>query len=834
MKTAVILQCRLSSTRLPGKALIPLGKKTVFEHVLSSMKKVHADEYCVATDGESFSKLKPYADKYGYKLFKGSLNDVLDRYLGAIKMCGADVVVRGTCDNPFLFYEAAQKTLDEFLLLNQKEKTDYFTHTGLPHGSGVEVFLASSLIKAASLTSDLYDHEHVGPALYNHADVFNCVFKKAPDEFYFPELRTTVDTLKDLRRVQNAFYELKALAGSNEGPFSASQIISAFKKEKVSHPFIFFPCIKEGHGTGHLRRCLSLAASTGGHIFIDRNSTYKKLQNLDELIAQSLNEGLKKEQIRTDFSSLEEYETIFTDLFKAPRALRKKLYGFNVVSLDEGSVDKNFASYRIDILPPLKIRSNIQAPFLIPLPENRRSFDSSDKIEKVLICIGGEDKNCVGKKLFPLFKENGFDVTLVSSSNPVENLREKLFNYDLVVTHFGFTAYEAKAAGCRVLLAETSPLHKKLSVKNGFAVLEKKNFSHKGIKKVLSEFLQFDVTSGAAQSAELNAGPTGDSASSNGVSAAFASNGEAPAKTKSLEDAVLELATSKKHPCPVCASLSGKIVSRVKDRTFKKCAGCGMTYISFSVSEKKDIYNHDYFFEGYKKQYGKTYLDDFESIKVQGLRRVKNIQEILRIKNNIKNNGAAPSVLDIGCAMGAFLSAARDKGFDCYGTDIFDGAVDYVKKEIGIKACVSVFPDFNPHSSFGLNEFDAVSLWYVIEHFEDLRPVLKKLSSLVKKGGVLCFSTPSASGVSARFNRKTFFEQSPSDHFTLWKPHNAGRILKPYGFRVKKIVSTGIHPERIKLFKNVKSGTFAFKVLNFFLRLCKMGDTFEIYLRRIK
>ena len=102
-KVSLILQCRLSSTRLKGKALLPLGNGTVLSHVLLSMKKVPCDDYVLATDKESAPFLKDTAEKFGYELYTGSLSDVLSRYTGAIKKYKSDVVVRGTCDNPFLF-----------------------------------------------------------------------------------------------------------------------------------------------------------------------------------------------------------------------------------------------------------------------------------------------------------------------------------------------------------------------------------------------------------------------------------------------------------------------------------------------------------------------------------------------------------------------------------------------------------------------------------------------------------------------------------------------------------------------------------------------------------
>ena len=200
---AVIIQCRISSTRLPGKALKKIGGKTVFEWTMDSMKKVEAGNYIVVTDEDSFSKLQPLAFLHGWKIVKGPLEDVLERFCIAIRKFSCKTVLRATADNPFLFYEAAQALVDEYFRQDQIQKCDYMTWTGLPHGSGVEIFNAESLLKAAEETDDPYDREHVGPALYNHKTRYTSLFYKAPARFYFPDFRTTIDTpsdFSDLRR----------------------------------------------------------------------------------------------------------------------------------------------------------------------------------------------------------------------------------------------------------------------------------------------------------------------------------------------------------------------------------------------------------------------------------------------------------------------------------------------------------------------------------------------------------------------------------------------------------------------------------------------------------
>ena len=289
--------------------------------------------------------------------------------------------------------------------------------------------------------------------------------------------------------------------------------------------------------------------------------------------------------------------------------------------------------------------------------------------------------------------------------------------------------------------------------------------------------------------------------------------------------------------CPVCRkkdAQKNRVVFRIPQRTFRRCGECGMIYISWTEDEKQTEYNQAYFFEDYEKQYGKTYLDDFESIKSQCVRRIGQIDFIHHRSKRHSRNSVTPTVLDIGCAMGPFLSAASDSGWQVFGTDISQEAVDYVQKTLNFPAVCSAFPDVDSERELGVEKFDAVTMWYVIEHFQDLDSVLKKISTLVKKGGVFAFSTPSASGISARFNTRLFFEQSPSDHFTIWELKNAKKILAKYGFKIMKIVPTGIHPERLSLIKKVgwKNGDVRMKFAAMVCRTFKLGDTVEIYCKK--
>ena len=820
----VIVQCRLSSTRLPGKALKELGGKPILAWVLSSMKKVPADYYYVATDSASYEALLPVCKEYGFECFAGSLEDVLDRFISLLNTIKTQTVIRATADNPFLFYEAAEESV---LLFEEKNKgkshCDYLTYSGLPHGSGIEIFSAESLKKAAAETNDPYDHEHVGPAFYNHKERYACEFVPAPRRYNFPELRTTIDTYSDyLRAISIVNYmDTKAY----EGPYTTEEILEACRSNFVKYPLVLVPSVVKGHGTGHLRRCLNAAQQGKFFVYIQDD---KSLAETDSLLEEYYQSGLSKNQIINKIPDESYLPAIITDTFELTQNQLKELAkNRSLISIDEGSRFTDYCDYLLDIIPSYKCNrlANISDSAFITMPKNvREPFAENgikNKIEKFLICLGGEEPSNLTIPAVKAFARKFPDakITAIFSNEespyvdyagghniefvkPLPGLREKLYEYDIVVTHYGLTAFEAVYAGCGVILLPTSKLHKKLAEKYNFAYVKDKSISVSSLDAAL--------------------------ASENLYAKSFL-QGDLKGDRKSISDFLRHLAAGKKMCCPICGEFPAEpdqVISRNESRTYRRCSKCGMIYMAFTTIEDKK-YQKAYFFEDYKKQYGKTYEEDFESIKAQGLRRVSVIKNLLGSKGE--------TLLDIGCAYGPFLSAAADSGINPFGTDIADDAVAYVQQKLKYPAVCSTFPEIDTAEEFGIAQFDIVTMWYVIEHFKDLGSVLRKVSSLVKKGGLFAFSTPSGEGISALSDKDHFYQISPTDHYTIWEPTRADSILHKFGFKVERIVSTGHHPERFPSIKKseAKPGSLKWKLTEAESRVKKLGDTVEIYCKKI-
>jgi len=631
------------------------------------------------------------------------------------------------------------------------------------------------------------------------------VNEAAPDEWYYPEMRTTIDTRADYER---ACLMTEALARKEHSlPSSTPAILEAWRF--VTRTLVFVPAVHPGQGTGHLQRLCSLVSALHADwrcllvLPEDSPSRFLVPDPLKHLVVSVLPET-------AHLVILDNFRTSVTDM----RSIRK--IG-PVVSLDDGGAGRGEADYLLDIIPGIPgtlCPPNMCSPDFMPLPANRRK-DSVGAINRILVLAGGENAGGLAMPAARLLAEEGHDVTVIDPSaagiskidenltisGPVIELRETLFRYDLVVTHFGFTAFEALAAGCRVLLFSPGTYHYRLAKANGFSAIPPGNITHQAFRKILDRgVLVPSVITTVSEHRDLS-------------------------------HAISHLASRNVFECPLCgASASTSVRARSEDRTIAVCPDCGMEYLAF-VTAGQQTYSRSYFFDEYKAQYGKTYLEDFDSIRTNGLTRLAVLDRL--IAANFRHPELADkTLLDIGCAFGPFLSAARDSGWIPFGTDISGDAVAYVRDVLQIPAVVSAFPAPDGENSLNGRRFAAVTLWYVIEHFADLQPVLERIGTLLVPGGILAFSTPSVAGVSGRFNSSSFYRNSPRDHYTLWDPRKVRKQLDRYGFTVQKIVSTGHHPERFPFMKGKKTDTNLFRLCLLASRLFGLGDTFEVYARK--
>ncbi|HCM27349.1 MAG: spore coat protein [Treponema sp. GWB1_62_6] len=223
--TAVVLQARIDSSRLPGKALLELGGEPMIFRVMQALQAVAADVRVLACPEDAREAFRSLADRAGFRLVTGSKDDVLSRYCDAIRATGADRVIRATGDNPFVFADAA----NEINLQGERLGADYASYAGLPYGTGVEALRSEALLRAEREAGNPHEREHVCPYLYGNPDAFLLHRPVAPSDWRMSGMRVSVDTREDCDRARRLYEELILLQGD---PFrtSAPAVIAAWRK----------------------------------------------------------------------------------------------------------------------------------------------------------------------------------------------------------------------------------------------------------------------------------------------------------------------------------------------------------------------------------------------------------------------------------------------------------------------------------------------------------------------------------------------------------------------------------------------------------------------------
>jgi len=602
-------------------------------------------------------------------------------------------------------------------------------------------------------------------------------------------------------------------------------------------PVLVVPALGPGRGGGHLVRSAVLVRELRA---LGREALlYIPAASASAAAADAVPDTARFDRswiIDEDGLRDKSWHFIILDRFQTPAPeLARWKESAPVIGIDEGGKSRDRFDFLIDLLPNLsKIAPNIFNPSLLPLPEKKprpRACSGTEPL-KVLISFGHEDRAGLGPVLAgTLANYKNTEITLLKGKltrekdysrfpvpgvllrDSVPNLNEHLTDYDLVITHYGLTSFEALYAGVPVLPASPTAYHEKLAKKAGFLTLG--TGGKKAVKKISALFKNDKVFSSFLSALKTRC---------DGLAVKFGLDRE---PRQSLAGLINGFSPNAVRGCLVCgAALSGSARARFPERGYIRCKFCGAISMN-RINPVPVEYDRDYFFEQYKKQYGKTYIEDFPNLTAMAKRRLAVIR---KIGGGNKASGP-PKILDIGCAYGAFLAAAKEEGYAPYGMDPAEDAVRYVTQTPGIAAVRGCFPAWFSDSGLPASGYDVITLWYVIEHFGDCVPALAEIRKLLKPGGVLAFATPSFTGISGRSSLKRFLEHGPQDHRTVWSPAVCRKALVKAGFKVKKIVSTGHHPGRFpflgKFARDAKSPLYGplLAASKFF----SLGDTVEVF-----
>jgi spore coat polysaccharide biosynthesis protein SpsF len=204
MTTTCIIQARMGSERLPGKVLQPILDQPMLYWVVERVKQARLiDAIVVATtDHPGDEAIANLCQRHGWRCFRGSENDVLDRYYRA--SADADRIVRITSDCPVIDPQVIDYVVAGYHAA--APPVDYASNTmtrTYPRGLDVEVFSRSALVQAWQDDQNPGWREHVTPYIYRHPERFRLLDITNPVDY--SGYRLTVDTPQDLALIRRIY-----------------------------------------------------------------------------------------------------------------------------------------------------------------------------------------------------------------------------------------------------------------------------------------------------------------------------------------------------------------------------------------------------------------------------------------------------------------------------------------------------------------------------------------------------------------------------------------------------------------------------------------------------
>lgn len=219
MSILSIVQCRMTSTRLPGKVLMEIGGKPILQWVVEALPEPRV--VATSTD-ESDRSISEWCLKNQVQVSCGPLDDVLGRFYRVASRWRdrPGWILRACADSPMLTRQVVEDFIkgiiglsarydqNGYIQLGTFDKTTIYTNRPWdPDGYDLELFSFDALKMAHENATDPYDREHVTPWLYRHLSVVRFSLFGRPPGPDRPEDKVSVDTIEDLEKVRKLLKE---------------------------------------------------------------------------------------------------------------------------------------------------------------------------------------------------------------------------------------------------------------------------------------------------------------------------------------------------------------------------------------------------------------------------------------------------------------------------------------------------------------------------------------------------------------------------------------------------------------------------------------------------
>jgi len=214
MGISFIIQARMDSSRLPNKILLPFYRdKCILDLLICKLRQIPDTKIIVATSvSPNNDVIEQFCKKNDINCYRGSENDVIQRFIDAAETFNAEKIIRVCSDNPFLELSAIQRLVD----IAQHSSADYisFNINGTPSikthfGFWTEYTTLSALKKTKQATEEPLYHEHVTNYIYTHPDEFIIEWIPGPECLNGrDDIRLTCDTKEDFQNSKEIFNDI--------------------------------------------------------------------------------------------------------------------------------------------------------------------------------------------------------------------------------------------------------------------------------------------------------------------------------------------------------------------------------------------------------------------------------------------------------------------------------------------------------------------------------------------------------------------------------------------------------------------------------------------------
>ena len=224
--------------------------------------------------------------------------------------------------------------------------------------------------------------------------------------------------------------------------------------------------------------------------------------------------------------------------------------------------------------------------------------------------------------------------------------------------------------------------------------------------------------------------------------------------------------------CPACGSLATTRARYIAD--IVTCVDCGLTYLRQlpDASRLKTVYDQ--------------YADEFSHMRLPGspeevkqsvLRRDYFLDEIERF---VSHKG---QMLDVGCGWGAFLDAARERGFQPQGIEITPRAAEFARKQLNIPVDTKPLEE----QRFESNTFSLITMNHVLEHLPRTHQVLEKVFQILEPGGIFAGMVPNFGSFCSEMEGEYWEWLDPNFHYVHFTPETLRKVLENSGFEVEQL-----------------------------------------------